>query len=145
MAENLFDDPARILGIDFGYKRIGLALSDPLLIFAYPYKTLINDKNFWDVFGKIIKEKNINKIILGYPSDDNGARSEVAGRVEKFSKELARKFKLEIILWDERYTSVIAQQKILESVSKKSKRRNKGLLDQNSAAIILQEYLNTLN
>jgi putative Holliday junction resolvase len=145
MAENLFDEPARILGIDFGFKRIGLALSDPLHIFAYAYKTLNNDKDFWNELKNIIKEKNINKIILGYPSDDKGIKSEVTARVEKFSKELAGKFSLEVIFWDERYTSVMAQEKILESVTKKSKRRNKGLLDQNSAAIILQEYLNTLN
>ncbi len=145
MPGDQFDEHSRVLGIDFGSKRIGLALSDPLRIFAYPYKTLNNDQNFWNDFKKIIEEKNVDKIILGYPMDDSGSKSEVAGKVEKFSKELSKKFKIEIIFWDERYTSVMAQEKILESVTKKSKRRNKGLLDSNSAAIILQEYLNTLN
>ena len=136
-----FDEPSRVLAIDFGSKRIGLALSDPLRIFAYPYKTLNNDQSFWNDFKKIIEEKNVEKIILGYPMDDNGTKSEVAVKVEKFSRELVKKFKIDIIFWDERYTSVMAQEKILESVTKKSKRRNKGLLDSNSAAIILQEYL----
>ena len=99
--------------------------------------------DYW--FKKIIEEKNVEKIILGYPMDDNGTKSEVAVKVEKFSRELVKKLKIDIIFWDERYTSVMAQEKILESVTKKSKRRNKGLLDSNSAAITLQEYLNTLN
>ena len=145
MTINPSDVPSRILGIDFGLKRIGLALSDPLRIFAYPYKTLNNDKYFWNEFKNIVERKNIDKIVLGYPLSNGGKKSEVARVVEKFSEEIKKKFGIQIIFWDERYTSVIAQEKILESVTKKSKRRNKGLLDQNSAAIILQEYLNTLN
>jgi len=145
MPENPMEEPARILGIDFGLKRVGLALSDPLRIFAYPFKTLNNDQNFWKELSKIILEKNIEKIVLGYPVKDSGIKSEIAQRIEKFSEDLGKKFKVQVIFWDERYTSVMAQEKILESVPKKSKRRDKGLLDQNSAAIILQEYINSLN
>ena len=145
MPENSVDQPARIMGIDFGLKRIGLALSDPLSVFAYPYKTLVNDKNFWNEISKIVRDKNIKKIILGYPVNEQGSKSEITSGVEKFSKKLKNKFGIQIIFWDERYTSAIAREKILESVTKKSKRRNKDLIDQNSAAIILQEYINTLN
>jgi len=145
MADNEFEEPARILGIDFGLKRTGLALSDPLKIFAYAYKTLFNDKNFWNELKKVIHEKNVEKIILGFPINESGGKSHITDQVKKFEEDLKKKFKIEIILWDERYTSVMAREKILESVTKKSKRRDKGLLDQNSAAIILQEYLNSLN
>ncbi len=145
MPENDINEPARILGIDYGLKRTGLALCDPLRIFAYPYKTLLNDKNFWKELKKVIEEKNVEKIILGFPLNEGGSKSHITDQVTKFAKDLENKFKREIILWDERYTSVMAREKILESVTKKSKRRDKGLLDQNSAAIILQEYLNTLN
>jgi putative Holliday junction resolvase len=145
MPDNNINEPARILGIDYGLKRTGLALSDPLKIFAYPFKTLINDKNFWNELKKVIEEKNIEKIILGFPLNEGGSKSHITDQVKKFAKELGSKFKREIILWDERYTSVMAREKIIESVTKKSKRRDKGLLDQNSAAIILQEYLNSLN
>ena len=145
MPDNNINEPARILGIDYGLKRTGLALSDPLKIFAYPFKTLINDKNFWNELKKVIEEKNIEKIILGFPLNEGGSKSHITDQVKKFAKELGNKFKREIILWDERYTSVMAREKIIESVTKKSKRRDKGLLDQNSAAIILQEYLNSLN
>ncbi len=145
MPDNLLDEPARLLAIDFGLKRIGLALGDPLNIFAYPFKTLLNDKNIWKELEKIIKEKNVTKIILGYPLDDSGSKSDITRSIEKFAKDLQNKFNKEIILWDERYTSVLAQEKILESVTKKSRRREKGLIDRNSAAIILQEYLDSLN
>lgn len=145
MPDNEFNEPDRILGIDYGLKRIGLALSDPLRIFAYPFKTLTNDKNTWKELKKVFAEKNVVKIILGLPLNEGGSKSHVTDQVRKFAKDLEKQFKIEIIFWDERYTSVMAQEKILESVTKKSKRRDKGLLDQNSAAIILQEYLNSLN
>ncbi|HEY6907054.1 MAG TPA: Holliday junction resolvase RuvX [Ignavibacteriaceae bacterium] len=145
MAGEKHEETARIMGMDYGFKRIGIALSDPLLIFAYPYKTLLNDQNLWGEVDKIIVEKNVIKIILGYPVDNRGIKTDVTRKVEQFSKDLMKKFKLEVIFWDESYTSVLAQEKVLESVAKKAKRRDKGLLDQNSAAIILQEYLNTLN
>ena len=57
----------RVMAIDFGEKRIGVALSDPLLTFAYPYTTIKNDSNLYENFEKIVLEKNINKIILGIP------------------------------------------------------------------------------
>lgn len=145
MADNNPDNPSRIMGIDYGLRRVGLALSDPLQIFAYPFRTLNNDKTFWNEMEMIIAEKNVSKVILGLPMQESGLKSEITVKVEQFSQEFKKKFEIPVIFWDERYTSVIAQEKIIESVTKKSKRRNKGLLDQNSAAIILQEYLNSLN
>jgi putative Holliday junction resolvase len=136
---------SRIMGIDFGKKRIGIALSDPLKKFAYPYTTIINDSNFYLVCAKLIKEKGIIKIILGIPNEERSSTTSIIENVKKFKNDIEKKFNLEVIFWDETYTSSIAQQRILESVSKKSKRKNKGLLDMNSASIILQEYLDTLN
>ncbi len=131
----------RILAIDFGEKRIGLALSDPLKIFAYPYKTLNNDKDFWDKLLKIINEELVEKIILGYPLKESGGKSSSTIKVEAFKEILSAKISLPVILINEIYTSSLAQEKILESVNKKMKRRDKGLIDRNAAAIILQEYL----
>ncbi len=135
------DSFKRFLAIDFGLKRIGLALSDPLSIFAYPFKTLLNDKNLWNELTKIIKDQSVKKIILGYPQKENGDPGSITGEVIKFKKQLEVKFHLEIILHDERYTSLIAKENIIKSVAKKSKRRDKGLLDRNAAAVILQDYL----
>jgi putative Holliday junction resolvase len=137
----LNDTLNRFLSIDFGLKRIGLALSDPLFTFAYPFKTIRNDGSMWNEVLKIIKEKNVSKIILGNPSNEDGTASKFSGEVEEFKKKLESKTNLEVILFNERYSSMIAKEKVLESVSKKSKRRDKGLLDRNSAAVILQDYL----
>lgn len=131
----------RILAIDFGLKRIGLALSDPLTIFAYPFKTILNDKNFLNELAKIIHEQSVKKIILGLPSKENGDSSTITKNVLKFKNQLEEKFCLEVVLRDERYSSVIAKELILESVTKKSKRKEKGLIDKNAAAVILQDYL----
>lgn len=139
-----FENLSRILAIDYGTKRIGLALTDPLMTFAYPYQTILNDQNMWNNLLKIISEMGVSKIVLGYPLKESGDKSTSTNEVEKFHKLLSEKYKNEIILWDERYTSSIAKENILNSVNKKQKRRDKGLLDQNAAAIILQEYLRTL-
>lgn len=134
---------SRILSIDYGLKRVGLALSDPLKIFAYPYKTIINDHNFFGELVKLIKEQSIIKIILGLPDADNKSTQEVRNKILSL-KERIEKINIEVILWDESYTSIIAGEKILQSVTKKNKRREKGLLDRHSAAIILQEYLDKI-
>ena len=133
----------RIIGIDYGEKRIGIALSDPLMTFAYPFTTLQNDPELLNKLSKIIIEKKIKKIILGLPSDRFISSNQLAEKVKKLKIELETKNKIEVVLWDEEYSSVIAKEKIFESVSKKSKRKKKELLDQHSAAIILQEFLDS--
>ncbi len=132
---------SRILAIDYGEKRIGLALSDPMMTFAYAFQTLNNDKNLFKNLKQIISEKKILKVILGLPYQDDGKLSSNANQILKFKEKLETEFQIEIILRDERYTSEIAKSLIIQSVTKKSKRRDKGLVDRNSAAIILQEYL----
>ncbi len=136
--------PTRILSIDFGLKRIGLALTDPLLTFAYPYDTIINDKKVFEKLNLIIKEKEVSKILLGYPENSTQGKTSIIKDVETFKHRLEKLFKMEVVLWDESYTSVIAKQRVFESVSKKSKRKDKGLLDQNAAAVILQEFIESL-
>lgn len=134
----------RVMAIDFGEKRIGVALSDPLLTFAYPYTTIKNDSNLYENFEKIVLEKNINKIILGIPSSSKASSLKLAEKIKKFQEELIKKFKIEVIFWDEEYTSVIAERRIIESVARKKKRKDKSLVDQNAAAVILQEYLDSI-
>ena len=134
---------SRIMGIDYGEKRIGIALSDPLFTFAYPFKTLLNEHNLIKDLLKIVEEKNVTKIILGLPSVRFKSSKELAERVHLFKKEIEQVIKIEVIFWDEEFSSVLAQEKVNESVTKKSARRKKDLLDRHSAAIILQEYLNS--
>ncbi len=132
----------RVLSIDYGKKRIGIALSDPLLTFAYSFKTLINDNKLWKNIAEIISEKKVVKVILGLPNEEKNKPLVI--KISNFKKEIERRFKLEVITWDEEFTSAIAQERIIESVTKKKKRRDKGLIYSNSAAVILQEYLDCL-
>ena len=135
------DDFKRVLGIDFGSRRIGVAISDPLFLMASPLITLPNDNLLTKNLRKIISDKNIILIILGYPFKDDGTASSNAGDIIKFKNRLEHHFKLEIILWDERYTSEMAKDLIIAGVPKKSSRREKGLIDRGAAAIMLQEFL----
>ncbi|MGE5354479.1 MAG: Holliday junction resolvase RuvX [Syntrophothermus sp.] len=138
-----FNAPAveRIMAIDYGERRVGLALCDPLRIFAYPFKTILNDQNFRTNLLSIIKENSVSLILLGYPLKENGMKTDITETVEKFKTELEGLTKLPVLLRDERYTSAIAKERIIESVTSKKKRRDKGLLDKNAASIILQDYL----
>ncbi len=131
------------MGIDYGEKRIGIALSDPLLTFAYSFITLSNDLNLINNLSKIFNEKNVTKVILGLPSLRFKSSTELNKKVQEFKIEIENNLKVEVILWDEEFSSVLAKEKVIESVTKKSKRKNKELLDKQAAAIILQEYLDT--
>jgi len=136
----------RIMGIDYGKIRIGIALSDSLKMFAIAHKTILNNSSAFTEIEKIIEEKNVIKSILGIPNEERqkkDSKTSIINDVKKFKESLEKKFALEVELWDETYTSAIAQQHILESVNKKVKRQNKDLLDMYSAAIILQEYLDS--
>lgn len=137
------ESETRIMGIDYGERRIGIALSDPLLTFAYPHITLKNDSSFLLNLSQIIIEKKIVKVILGLPSERFKSSKELSQKVRKLKSEIETKNKIEVILWDEEYSSMIAKEKVIESVKKKSRRKEKDLLDMHSAAVILQEYLDT--
>jgi putative Holliday junction resolvase len=134
----------RILSIDYGSKRVGLALSDPLLIFSYSYKTILNDDKLWHNFDQVIKEKEVVKIILGMPYQENGKLSSNAPMILKFKEALSKRYSLDIIEWDESQTSQRAKEIIIQAVPGKKKRKEKGLIDRGSASIMLQEYLDSL-
>lgn len=131
----------RILAIDYGKKRIGLAVTDPLNIFASPLITLENNNSFMDKFKQIIVEYNVATIILGDPLKENGQNSDLDSQIRKFKKQIEEKFQIDVHMIDERYSSQIAQQRIIQSIKSKKKRRDKSLLDKNAAAVILEDYL----
>ncbi len=135
---------SRTLAIDFGEKRIGIAVTDPLNIFAYPLVTLLNDCSIWEKLSSIIKEYSVEKIIIGFPVKESGANSIVSESVLKFKYEIEKRFFIISELVDERYSSKIAQQRILEKVSSKKKRKDKSMIDQNAAAVLLEDYLSKM-
>lgn len=134
----------RILGIDYGLKRIGLSISDPTKTLASPLPTIQNDNKSIEKILEIINKNDVEKIVIGYPVNMDGSKSEICKVIDKFIHSLSTKVNLEIIKRDERLTSYIAQQQILESVKSKKKRQDKSLVDQFSARIILQEYLDEI-
>lgn len=131
----------RIMAIDYGEKRIGIALTDPLLTFAYPYKTILNDNKCFTAMKEIMTEMGVTRIIIGLPLNTDGSEKEITGKVRKFGEQIEKTSGLKPDYYDERYSSSIAQERIISSVSKKSKRRDKGLVDMNAAAVILEDYL----
>ena len=135
----------RIIGIDFGEKRIGLAISDPTNTIASSLPTIEHDKNTLKKLQEIIFENDVAIIVIGYPLNMDGTKSKLCFVVDKFIEDLEKNFSVKIVKRDERLTSIIAQKQIIESVKSKSKRRNKSIVDQFSARIILQEYLNEIS
>ena len=132
----------RILSIDFGKKRTGLAVTDPLQIIANPLETVATATLF-DYLENYIKKEPVERIVIGRPTQPHGKPSENLARVENFYNRW-RKIHPEIPIdyYDERFTSVIAHRAIIDSGVKKSTRReNKGLVDAISATIILQDYM----
>ncbi len=134
----------RILGLDFGEKRIGLALSDPTKTLASPLPTLPNNKLTLDKIVDLIKKNDVVQVIIGYPLNMDGTKSKICELVDKFVNDLKSKTEIEVILRDERLTSFIAYKQIIESVKSKKKRQEKALIDQFSARLILQEYLDEI-
>ena len=130
----------RILSIDYGTSRVGFAVSDPLHIIATPLKTIKN-KSIQDLLkhiGLIVKEYDIKSIVVGLPLGLNGKETKQTETVKLFSETL-EKNNYKVIFEDERFTTVLAKKEIIKQ--KISTGRNKSLIDQVSAALILQNYL----
>lgn len=134
----------RILAIDYGLKRTGLAVSDPLKMIAGSLCTIHPDKLF-EFIEDYIKSEVLECIVVGYPRKLNNQKTDLTGHVDGLLKRLKKAFpEIKIEKTDERYTSKIAMDSMIEGGVKKSKRRNKELIDQISATLILQNYLNYL-
>lgn len=134
---------SRVMAIDFGMRRIGVAVSDPLRIMAQGLETInwngIDSEYAIDRLAEIVKEKEISEIVLGKPSRTDGSVSESEEKAVLFGKLLEEKVGIRPILRDERYTTVIASQFLRQTgVSGKNKKK---VVDQVAAEIILQEYL----
>jgi putative Holliday junction resolvase len=134
----------RVLGIDYGDSRIGLAMSDPLKIIASPFKTIRNEGNekCLQVFQSLIKDKDVEAIVVGLPMGLKGQETAQTKKVREFA-DLLYALKLPIRLEDERLSSVSAEKSMIQQNIKTG--HNKGLIDQRAAAIILQQFLDKQN
>ena len=131
----------RILAIDYGLRRCGVAISDPLKIIANAYNVYSPNEIIQEL-EKIINEKEIDAIVVGYPINMKGEKTSTTLLVDKFIDELKKKFpNIAIEKLDERLTSKMAQQTLILSGTKKSDRQKKSNTDLISATILLQNYL----
>lgn len=131
----------RIIGIDFGRKRTGLAASDPTMVFASALDT-VHSAKIIEYLQNYAQNETIIRFVVGYPMNLNGAPSEAARDVDAFLNLLRKKFPdIPVSLEDERFTSVLAHRAMIDGGMKKSDRRDKASVDKISAAIILQSYL----
>ena len=134
-----------ILGIDYGKKRTGIAVTDPLKIIASSFQT-IETKLLIDFLRKFVEQNNVDSIVIGLPRQKDHSFSDIENEIQIFISKLKKILpKLKIFRHDERYTSKMAKKIILNVKSKKSLRMKKELVDSVSATIILQSYLEKNN
>lgn len=133
----------RLLAIDYGKKRTGIAVSDPLKIIATALDT-IESKTLIPFLQAYLQRESVEMIIIGLPKTLRNEPSENAARVQTAYNLLAKNFPdIPLVYVDERFTSQIAFQSMIDSGVKKQQRRDKGMVDQISACLILQSYMST--
>jgi putative Holliday junction resolvase len=142
----------RILGIDYGTKRIGLAITDEDKRLAFPKEILINDSNTFKKLERILKEEKISEIVIGESVDFSGKLNALSARIEIFILELKEKFQLPVHKQKEFLTSVEARkppnakkQFTPSGAHSKIKQIKSGRIDAQAAALILQRYLDRKN
>ncbi len=122
----------RVLGIDYGKRWVGIAISDPLKVVSNPLKEIDLKKiEILKEIEKILKEYEIEEIVIGFPLTMCGKELEICKEIKKIKEEIEKNLKIKVILWDERFTT-----KISKNMNKESHK--------NSAAVLLQDYLNSI-
>jgi putative Holliday junction resolvase len=135
----------RILGLDVGEKRVGIAISDPTGIVVRPLQTLVRgsrDEDFAAI-AAIVAEHGAGLVVVGRPLSLDGTEGLQARRIARYADALAAQLSVPVVSWDERFTTVEAEEIILQSHKKKKRRRARaeGKVDAIAAAVILQSYL----
>lgn len=131
------------MAIDYGGKRTGIAITDELQIIASGLTT-VDTKSLFKFLEDYLKVEKVSKIIVGEPKRMNNEASTIGGEINQFVNKLSVLYpKIEIIRMDERFTSKIAFQTMIDSGLKKKQRQNKALVDEIAATILLQDYMNS--
>lgn len=132
---------ARILALDYGTKRTGVAITDELQLIASGLTT-VSTPDLIKFLKEYFDSEKVELVLVGEPKQKDGTHSDVEVEIQKFLKKFTNNFpKMAMLRVDERYTSKMAFQTMIDSGLKKKQRRNKALIDEISATIILQEYL----
>lgn len=131
----------RVLSIDYGVRRTGLAVTDPLQIIAGGLAT-VDTPRLLSFLQDYVRREPVERFVVGLPKQTNGRDSDNLPRVRRFVRQLEAAIpSIPVEMWDERYTSVMAHRTMLESGIGKMARRNKALVDEISATIILQGWM----
>jgi putative Holliday junction resolvase len=135
----------RILGIDYGSRRVGIALSDPLQMLARGLCTLANDAGLVPRIGEMADQEAVVRVVVGMPYAPDGGKGEKALEVERFVAALREVLRVPVDTWDESYSSDNARALFRETGMGRKKRREKGRVDRMAATLVLQEYLDRLS
>jgi putative Holliday junction resolvase len=137
-------NPGRILGIDYGTTRLGISMSDPLLILAQPYQTIDNDRKTIGTIAELVDQEGISLIVVGLPLNLKGEKGKKAEEVERFVSRLSGSVGVDVITWDERFTTHLAHQTLRDMGTRRSQReRARGRIDAMAASLLLQSYLDS--
>lgn len=132
---------ARIVSIDYGKKRTGLAVTDPLQIIPGGLAT-VSTSTLFEFLSDYVQKEQVERIVIGEPRQPNGQPSENLARVQQFVNRWRKAMpQIPIEYFDERFTSVLAHQTMLDAGLKKKARQDKALVDEISATIILEDYM----
>jgi putative Holliday junction resolvase len=137
----------RILGLDIGERRVGVAISDPTGTVVRPLPTLIRGSREEDIAAitALVEEHDVELIVVGQPLSLDGTEGSQARRVARYALVLTEHLDVPVVSWDERFTTVVAEEILSQNRSKKKRRRAraKGQVDAIAAAVILQSYLDS--
>lgn len=146
---DLMPEQKRMMGIDFGQKRVGIAVSDPTGIIARGLDTIPNDRNLIETVIAMIVKLSVGKVVVGKPLMLSGKEGVSAIEAAKFAAKLREKLRsgpdgeIEVVEWDERFTTTMAQRIQLELGVKRKERQRKSNLDRMASQLILQSYLDS--
>ncbi len=136
---------ARLLAIDYGLKRVGLAVTDPLQVIAVPLE-VVHPKDLITYIKNYTLNNPIEAFVVGFPSRLDNSDTDLTPVVRKFARELEKNFAgIPVFLHDERFTTVMAQDSMIRGGVKKKNRRNKSIIDKISATILLQSFMEQKN
>ena len=134
-------EPGRVMGIDYGSRRVGIAVSDPLRILTRGLGALDNTAELFEEIAAKVREEQVVLIVVGMPFAPDGGPGAKGEEVGRFIELLRARVALPVEVWDESFTSVDARQAFIDGGMKKHRRREKGRVDEMAARLLLQEYL----
>ena len=133
----------RVLALDVGDKRVGVAISDPTQMLARSLKVIqrSSPENDCDTVAQLVEEYEVERVVVGYPRSLDGTVGEQAEKVERYAAGLAKALDVPVVLWDERFSTVSAERLMREVGLRGKKKRER--IDAVAAAVILQDYLDS--